>query len=242
MDRSVVAGAALSAVLLASGSAFAQTAAPPAATAPAAPAPEEGAKALGVPVAAPRGFYLEMQLGAFISFGGAQGYSNAQPFEAIQLGFDIPGFVPGQTVNRWSIFFTGGHGSNDGDCHVLETGGGGGCLTWNLPNNAQGQSAENFSVIPLELGTRIGFDSGVDRLVPYAEVVAGYTLFSPQLSEDSFSGGPHVGLGGGVEYETYFEGLTVGAEVLIRAAFASGDGISVVMPYFTGYGRLQYTF
>jgi hypothetical protein len=250
MNRGAMVAAA--AALLVGASASAEPA--PAAATAAPPAPQNGADSLGVPFAPRTGFYLETQLGVFFSFGGEKSYSNSQPWIAGQIGFEIPNLNVGTNVLRHAaVFITGGQGFNDGDCHILDNQLGG-CLNWTLAtNSAPAMSAENFSVAPVEVGTRLGFtDIGVQGLFPYVTVAVGATFLAPQLAPTGGNIGFHFGVGVGLEYQTRLEGFNFAIEALFRGAIVSWskpadmvDGAlsgSLFLPQLTIYPRFQYVF
>lgn len=177
-----------------------------------------------------KGFYVESQVGVFTAFGGAFGgsraYSNAQPFLALSVGMDIG------AVKGLSGFLSVGHGFNSGACldfdEVV------GCSLY--PGQSPAISPDSFSVIPVELGARYAFAEVLPRLTLNATVVAGYTLLTPQVKANAPGGSAHAGVGFGVDYATRFSGLSVGAELLVRSAFAP------LIPSFTAYPRLRFVF
>jgi hypothetical protein len=218
-----------------------QRAAPPAAD-PSAPQ----TSSLGIPYQIREGFFVEAQIGVFFDFGGLKGVSNAQPWTATQIGFNVPG------VHRLSLFLSGGWGHNDGNCRYAA---GGVCDEYSLTDNtSEGQSATDFSLIPIEVGARYGFQDLSPAVIPnlfmYITAVAGYTIFAPQIMQSAPMGAPDFGVGFGVEYGTRLEGLSFGVEILVRLAFlgaipatASNNALGAsVLPSFTAYPRFQYVF
>jgi hypothetical protein len=177
--------------------------------------------ATGLPFKARRGWFAEAQLGVFTAFGGEKSVSNGQPFVAVSAGTDLEA-VPGL-----QLFFTVGHGSNQGSCRSVDL---------SKPNGCAVGAPQAFSIIPLELGARYRFNDLVPRLRAFATLTAGYSLMLPAPIDGAALGSPHAGLGGGVEYATRLDGLTVGAEVLVRSTF------SPLIPFLTAYPRVQYVF
>jgi hypothetical protein len=110
------------------------------------------------------------------------------------------------------------------------------CATWKLEDNSNAAAPENFVIVPLELGARWGFKDVAERLFPYVTVVAGYSLFTPQIFQDAPLGSAHAGIGGGIQYGTRLNGLTLGAEVLVRYTF------SPAIPSLAAYPRISYVF
>jgi hypothetical protein len=189
-----------------------------------------GEPATGVPFKVRHGWYAETQLGVFTTFGGSKALSNGAPFMALSAGTDLP------SMPELSLFFTVGHGSNAGSCHALKANGE--CDSWKLADGspAGSQGIESFSVIPLEVGARYAFGDIVPRLAPHALVTVGYAIISPEMVKDASLGSAHAGLGGGVEYVTRLDGLTLGAEVLVRAAFGP------FLASLAAYPRIKYVF
>jgi len=205
--------------------------------------------AVGIPFAVRRGFFLETQVGVFTAFGGSKTASNAQPFVGFSLGMDLSKTTQGATV-----FLSGGYGSNAGSCRdfASATGGkaaagtdpDGGCFfyprassTATTPQTTTGESPKDFNVIPIEVGLRFAFGELAALPVnPYVGLVAGYTFLTPKVTDAAGMGSPHAGLGGGLEYQTRLEGLTIGVEALVRVAF------SPMIPSLTAYPRIRYVF
>lgn len=185
----------------------------------------------GVQPEAPKGFYVETQLGAFVGFGGAFGgsraYSNAQPFVGLSAGFDI------KAVKGLSAFLGVGFGANQGVCLDFDEAAGG-CVAYN--NEVPGQSLTAFSLIPIELGARYAFVEFVPRFTMHAALGVGYTLITPSPSPTTPLGSAHVGLGVGIDYATQLAGLAVGVEVMGRMAFTP------MYPSVSIYPRLRYVF
>jgi hypothetical protein len=66
--------------------------------------------------------------------------------------------------------------------------------------------------------------------------VAGYSLFTPQIYEGAPGGSAHAGILGGIQYGTRLNGLTLGAELMVRYSF------SPAIPSFAAYPRIAYVF
>lgn len=256
--RWMATAAALTAALLTAGVANAASSSTEAVTRPVGKDPSAQVpvptNSLGTPFMVRTGLFVEGQLGVFTAFGGAKGASNAQPFTALQLGFDIPG------VKRLSAFLGVSHGANDGSCHYYaKTSIGNQCYPFAVPNNSsQGEAPADFSVVPIEVGARYGFqDVLLPNLFPYVMATVGYSMFTPVLTQGGASGAPHVGIGGGLQIGTHLQGFSFGVEVLFRLAIvpnaavptdlatafpeATAGGLPVI-PSFTAYPRFQYVF
>lgn len=206
--RSMMMVALSAAVVLAAGSAGAQ---------------DGGINPLGSEYSPRRGFFAESQVGMFTAFGGSRTASNAQLYTALSLGLELES-VPGLTA-----FFSVAHGFNAASCRTPSTDVRGPCY------EQSGGQLENFSVVPLELGARYGYEF-LPRLSVLGTVVGGYTLFTPSITDAGSPGSPHVGAGVGLEYGTRLHGLTVGAEALFRTAFTP------MLPSLAVYPRVRYVF
>src|SRR5690606_22339182 len=116
-------------------------------------AAQEKESSLGVDPGAKKGFSIELQGGVFTAFGGSRAASNAQPFTAVSIGFDLPQLAPGL-----GLFITAGHGANASSCREYTAKNGGNqCATWKDPPGVDNKAPEDFSVVPLELGARYAF-------------------------------------------------------------------------------------
>lgn len=184
---------------------------------------------VGVPYQPREGFFAETQLGVFTALGGRKTFSNAQPYVALSIGKDFGSIAPGL-----SLFFTVAHAYNAGSCR--QTTDAGACQTYKLPDGSSYGSPDSFSVIPIELGGRYRFKQLIPRLGLYGGLVGGISLLTPRIFEDAPPMTPHAGLSTGIEYVTRLEGLTVGAEVLVRVGFAP------VLPSLAFSPRIQYVF
>jgi hypothetical protein len=164
--------------------------------------------AVGVPFQVRHGWFAETQVGVFSTLGGQKPFANGQPFIGLSLGLDLP------NVEHLTVFGT-------------------------IAQGASG-SPDNLSLLPFELGARYGFGELAPRLTPHVLAVAGYSVITPSGAPDrgitETTGSVHAGGGFGLEYVTRLDGLTVGAEVVVRQAFA---------PFLTSlaaYPRIKYVF
>jgi len=187
----------------------------------------------GVDFAPRKGLSLEVQGGGFFAFAGAvRGYSNFQPYGALSLGFDL-----GSVVTGLSGFASVAYGPNAGDCRSgTTTAGGSSCAQWNEPAGVLRRAPEDFSMLPVEAGVRYRFTEILPRFSAYGMFGVGATILTPQVAQNASAIDPHVGLGGGVNFDTQLDGLSLGAELFVRAAFAP------LIPSLAVYPRIRYTF
>jgi hypothetical protein len=164
--------------------------------------------AVGVPFQVRHGWFAESQVGVFSTLGGQKPFANGQPFIGLSLGLDLP------NVEHLTVFGT-------------------------IAQGASG-SPDNLSVLPFELGVRDGFGELAPRLTPHVLAVAGASVITPSgapdrgIDETTFSA--HAGGGFGLEYVTRLDGLTVGAELVVRQAF------SPFLTSLAAYPRIKYVF
>lgn len=203
----------------------------------------------GVPFNFRTGFYTEVQFGFFTVFGGANAekpVSNGQAFEAISIGYEFK-ITP---KIKLSVFATGGYGANAGSClaygaqylsppsnsGLLSSPNGCETVAINGTDKSPITAPENFSLIPIELGVRVGAPEFLPRMFPYGVVTGGYTIITPQVFYGAPGGSGHFGVGGGVQYGTRLDGLSVGLELLFRYTFSPGIGSLAIYP------RVAYVF
>jgi len=168
------------------------------------------------------GLYVETGIGIFGGLrgtspttGSSRAISNTQPYMAVTVGYDLPQFP-------CNLFLTLGHGSSAQTNYKLSGG-----VT----------SIENFSVIPVEAGFRVGAEI-VGRFRLNLAGVAGMSFFDPELDpsgEKKYSG-VHVGGGVGFEYVTGYDAVTFGVEALVRYHTAGG------LMTLAAYPRVKYVF
>lgn len=184
--------------------------------------------ATGVDFKPRQGFFLESQVGVFYTLLGSKVISNTQPYLGVTLGLDVPG------VSGLSVFASAGQGLSAGSCRAFDPDDR--TLCENYPGQSPAMAPDSFSVIPLELGGRFTFAEVLPRFSLSAALVAGYSLITPQVTDTAATGSPHAGAAFGLEYGTRLSGLSIGADVLCRAAFAP------MIPSLTITPRVRYVF
>jgi hypothetical protein len=170
---------------------------------------QDGAEpAVGLPFQVRHGWFAETQVGVFSTLGGQKPFANGQPFIGLSLGLDL------ESVEHLAVFVTAAQGASG--------------------------SPDNLSVLPFEAGARYGFGELAPRLTPHVLAVAGYSVLTPAGAPDrgitETTGSVHAGAGFGLEYVTRLDGLTVGADVLVRQAF------SPFLTSLSAYPRIKYVF
>jgi hypothetical protein len=216
------------------GAAVEQTAPEAASQGPAALAPEpalvEDRVSLtppeGVMPSVRRGFHVETDLGVFFTVGGAGGYSNAQTYLQLGVGYDL-----GERITLGAHF---GMGSNAANCFGPAD-----------PRSGLCAGSENFTLSFID-GTASYLVNIADRVYLSPKVLAGWTVIDPapvvlgQAGQGPASqaavGAPNAGVGIGVEYATFMDHFSIGADATFR--FVLGPNI----PAFAIFPRVKYTF
>jgi len=176
----------------------------------------------GVPLKVRRGLFVETGLGAFWTLGGESGYSNAQPYLQLGLGYDLTEHI--------SVGAQFGLGSNSVNC-----------FAGYAPGTQDCRLADSFTLAfgDVTVGYRFPLS---ERFYLVPRLAAGYTRLDPAPVE--VSGGsaseavyaPNAGLGLGVEYATSMDHFTIGADLLVR--YVLGPDV----PTFAVFPRVKYTF
>jgi hypothetical protein len=175
----------------------------------------------GVVPKARRGFFVETDVGAFFTLGGAGGYSNAQTYLQLGVGYDL--------AERLSLGAHFGLGSNAANCFGAVTPGGA-CL-----------GSDNFTMTFLDVSAAYLFSLG-ERVYLSPKLLAGWTMMDPTPIQDdpaappSAMSAPNAGVGLGVEYATFMDHFSIGADLTMR--FVVGPNI----PTFAIFPRVKYTF
>jgi hypothetical protein len=179
----------------------------------------------GVPLQVRRGFFTETNIGVFFTLGGKNGYSNAQTYLQLGLGYDVS-----ENVEIAANF---GLGSNAQNCFFEPDLPGGPCADGTLP------FPDNFTVTFLDANAAYLFKLA-ERFYLAPKLAAGYTFLDPPPLPDSsggqVSGGPNFGGGLGVEYATNMDHFSIGADGLAR--WIIGPNI----PTLAFFARVKYTF
>ena len=173
----------------------------------------------GVAYQVKRGFFAETDVGALMSLGGRDGYSNTESFVQLGLGVDI-----GSRFEVGALFGLGASNVN--------------CFAQGSATSASCTGADSFT-----LGMLDGF---VGFLVPLNErlhltpkLLAGYTSLQPNpltLSGKTVYSAPNVGAAFGIEYATSLPHFSIGAEVALRYV------LQVRVPTLALFPRIKYTF
>jgi len=173
----------------------------------------------GVELKPRRGFFTETDIGAFMTVGGDDNYSNIQTYLQLGIGYDF--------FDALEVGAHVGIGSNAANCFAGKTLAG----TCNQPDNFTLTFFDGTLAYLLRLGSRF-------YLVP--KVAAGYTLLEPAPvsgSNGPVTAGPNVGAGLGFEYATRMDHFSIGVDVFWRMILA-GQGIHSLQ----FFPRVKYTF
>jgi hypothetical protein len=177
----------------------------------------------GVALKVRRGFFTETDVGLFFTaFGGEHGYSNAQTYLQLGVGYDLT-----QNIALGVHF---GIGSNAANCWAGVNERTGECGL----DPANNPVSENFTVTFLNATAAYLFPLA-ERFYLSPKLTAGYALLDPSPVE-GVKGGLNFGGGVGVEYATSMDHFTIGADVLWR--MIAGPNIHS----FSIFPRVKYTF
>lgn len=174
----------------------------------------------GVPLEVRRGFFTETNLGVFGTVGGADGYSNAETYVQLGVGYDLS-----SRLELGASFGLGASAAN--------------CLT---TRDALGRCAspDSFTMMFFDLSAAY-LHPLKGRLYLVPRVAAGYTRLDP-APRDTSSGdartasGLNLGAGMGVEYATAMDHFSIGADLMFRYV------LGVRVATFALYPRIKYTF
>lgn len=174
----------------------------------------------GVPLEVRRGFFTETDLGVFGTVGGADGYSNAESYLQLGVGYD---FKSG--LELAAAFGLGSSGAN--------------CLS---ARDELGVCATPDSFTASFLDLSVGYLHPLrGRLFLVPRLAAGYARIDPSPRVDA-SGEPtrasnfNFGAGVGVEYATAMDHFSIGADLMFRYV------IGVRVATLALYPRVKYTF
>lgn len=175
-----------------------------------------------------RGFFTETDVGVFFTLGGQNQYSNAQTYLQLGVGYDITENI------ELGVHF--GLGSSAQNCFAVTEGG--------LPceireGTVRTTFPDNFTLTYLN-GSAAYLFRLANRFYLAPKLTAGYTLLDPAPLNDGsgnpVNAGPNFGAGIGVEYATYMDHFTIGADAMVR--FVVGPNI----PTVAIFPRVKYTF
>jgi len=172
-----------------------------------------------VPLQVRRGFFTETALGVFGTVGGADGYSNAETYLQLGVGYDL--------ASRFELGASFGLGASAANCLTARDGLG------------RCASPDSFTLSFFELSVAYLHPlRGRLSLVP--RVAAGYTQLDPAPRESAggelLDSGANLGAGLGVEYATAMDHFSIGAEVMFRYV------LDARVATFALYPRIKYTF
>ncbi len=180
----------------------------------------------GVALKVRRGFYTDVDVGAFFTVLGADGYSNAQTYLQLGAGYDV--------LENVSVSANFGIGASAANCFANRPESGDPCTV--TVNGKRQEVSDNFTVTFLNVTGAYNLKLA-DRLYLSPKVTLGYTLLGPSPTDTSGgSSGVNAGAGVGVEYATSMDHFSVGADVMSR--FIVGPNILS----FAIYPRIKYTF
>lgn len=173
----------------------------------------------GVPLQIRRGFFVDTDLGAFSTVGGADGYSNVETYLQLGIGYDL--------TSKVELGASFGLGSSAANCFTAR--------------DAQGNcaTADSFTVSFFDLSAAY-LHPLIGRLFLTPRVSAGYTHLDPaprvSSSGSPLSSGANLGAGVGVEYFTALDHFSIGADLMFRYV------LNVRVATLALYPRIKYTF
>lgn len=183
----------------------------------------------GVALKVRRGFFTETDIGVFFTLGGQNAYSNAQTYLQLGVGYDIT-----ENIELGAHF---GIGSNAQNCFAVTDPSAGSCSI--RAGNVTKVFPDNFTLTYLD-GSAAYLFRLADRFYIAPKLVGGYTLLDPApLQNDqgtNVNSGFNVGGGIGIEYATYMDHFTIGADATVR--YVIGPNI----PTIAIFPRVKYTF
>jgi hypothetical protein len=181
----------------------------------------------GVELTVRRGFFIETDIGAFLTLGGADAYSNTQTYLQLGIGYDIG--------DRLELGVNFGIGASAADCFGQRDSSGN-CVV------ASGSStilSDNFTLAFIDANVAYLFRLS-DRLYLIPKLAAGYTTLDPgpvqNASGTLVTSGVNVGGGLGLEYATSMDHFSIGIEATGR--FVIGPNILALAIF----PRVKYTF
>lgn len=190
----------------------------------------------GVPTPIRRGFFTELDMGAFFTTGGqGKSPSDAQVYTALGLGYDV--YSTGKHFVSAGLTFS--WGTSAGSCYGTsydpesETP----CLGSQIDpvtNKTEVLSA-NWSATTFEASALYGYQI-IPRLMLTGRLLGGMALIEPKAFEDTEDMVPLMGLGLGAEYATQFDHFSLGLDIAGKM-FLGTDAMGVAIA-----PRVKYTF
>lgn len=184
----------------------------------------------GVELKVRRGFFVETDIGGFLTVGGDNDYSNMQTYLQLGVGYDVS--------EKLELGVHFGLGSNAANCWSgLRT------------NGIDCIETDNFTVTFLDASAAYLLELA-PRFYLAPKVLVGYTrldpapIYSPATGPDGkrkegavpLSDALNVGGGLGVEYATSMDHFTIGVDVLYRFIVGPNMHSLQLLP------RIKYTF
>jgi hypothetical protein len=189
----------------------------------------------GVALTVRRGFFTETDIGVFFALGGKNGYSNAQTYLQLGVGYDLS-----ENIEIGAHFATAASAQN---CYVAPD-------QPDLPcelrfGTARVDFPENFTLTYLDVTVAYLFRVA-ERFYIAPKLAGGWTFLdpapvpegSPTKAEDIqlVESAPNAGVGLGIEYATHMDHFSIGADVLARQIIGPN------IPTIAVFGRVKYTF
>lgn len=189
----------------------------------------------GVALKVRRGFFTETDIGVFFALGGKNGYSNAQTYLQLGVGYDIS-----ESIEIGAHFATAASAQN---CYVRPE----------FPDEAcelrlgtqRVDFPENFTVTFLDLTAAYLFKVA-ERFYISPKLAGGWTFLDPAPvpkgtpatveALERVESGANVGGGVGVEYATHMDHFSIGADALVRMVVGPN------IPTVAIFARVKYTF
>jgi hypothetical protein len=172
----------------------------------------------GVQLKVRRGLFTETDIGAMMTFGGRDNYSNAQTYLQLGVGYDLSEHV--ELVAQFGL------GTSAANCFAVREAG-------------RCALADSFTIGFANL-TAAYLVRLAERLYLTPKVTAGYTSLDPAPVRSSggrlISSAANVGAGLGIEYATRMDHFSIGADVVGRFIVGTSITSLAIFP------RLKYTF
>lgn len=189
----------------------------------------------GVPTPIRRGFFTELDMGAFFTVGGqGKSPSDAQVYTALGLGYDV--YAVGDHFVSLGLLFSWGtsagscFGNFDGEAEKP-------CLgnEINPIDNQPTTLSHNWAATTFEGSALYGYQV-LPRLMLTGRLLGGMALIEPQAFEGKDGMVPLIGAGVGVEYATQFDHFSLGIDVAGKK-FLGTDALGIAIA-----PRVKYTF
>jgi len=172
----------------------------------------------GVELKVRRGLFTETDIGAMMTFGGQDHYSNAQTYLQLGVGYDV--------AKNIELIAQFGLGTSAANCFAVREAG-------------QCTLADNFTMGFANL-TGAYLLRVAERLYLTPKLTAGYTRLDPApvVSSDGrpIRSGLNLGAGLGVEFATQLDHFSIGADVVGRFIVRTSIASLAIFP------RIKYTF